>query len=65
MCGNWAHIATSKGENSQMINAESRLGQNLSSVDSTTFINLDNNMFTWVVLLHGSMAPYYYLSYIT
>lgn len=47
MCGNWAHIAISQGENSQMINGHSRLGHNLSSVDSTTFINLDKNMLTW------------------
>lgn len=46
----------SKGENSQMINAKSRLGQNISSVDSTTSTNLTKNIFIWVIL-PGSVAP--------
>lgn len=48
MCANCEYVAMPKGENSQMINAKSRLGQNLSSVDSTTSTNWAKSMLIWV-----------------
>lgn len=48
----------SKGENSQMINAKSRLGQNISSVESTTSTNLTKNILIWVSYFAGFSGPH-------
>lgn len=57
LCGNWEYVAMSTGENSQMINTKSSLGQNIFPVDSTTFPNLYKNMFTWASYFAGFNGP--------
>lgn len=48
----------SKGENSQMINVKSRLGQNISSVENTISTNLTKNIFIWVSYFAGFSGPH-------
>lgn len=58
----------SNGENSQMINAKSSLGQNIFPIDSTTFPNLHKNMLIWASDFAGFnglilFSLLYYLGY--